>query len=228
MAKLASLTSVWDCRAIRSWPTDFARQWLHSFLRRVRGDPNVLVVVAIGSSVRTASADDLDLVVLCKDRTLQRDRPPIEVDLRAFDWDKVDADIQRGKDLLIWAVRFGEPLYDPAGRWQDLVSRWKGRMPLPNPEEAIGRAEAALADFEKMRAAGDTDAMQDLNLSYLTHLARARLTAAGVFPASRPELPDQLRQIGQAELAESLGTALALRARIGDERPLTDLSGPDH
>lgn len=63
-----------------------------------------------------------------------------------------------------------------------------------------------------MAQAGDEDAMLDLTVSYLTHLARAVLAENGVYPASRPELPGQLSQIGQVELAARLPDALAARA----------------
>jgi hypothetical protein len=42
----------------------------------------------------------------------------------------------------------------------------------------------------------------------LTHRARAALLRAGVFPASRPELPAQLRQIRESTLAKDLEAAL--------------------
>ena len=41
----------------------------------------------------------------------------------------------------------------------------------------------------------------------LTHLARAALSEAGVFPYSRPELPGQLRDIGDHALADRLDAA---------------------
>jgi hypothetical protein len=52
----------------------------------------------------------------------------------------------------------------------------------------------------------------DLRVSYLTHRCRAVLAETGVYPASRPESPEQLRQIGHSELADELQDALASRA----------------
>jgi len=51
---------------------------------------------------------------------------------------------------------------------------------------------------------GDTDAAHEQALSYLAHLARAELLDRGVYPASRPELAEQLRGIGNYRLAEWL------------------------
>ena len=62
-----------------------------------------------------------------------------------------------------------------------------------------------------MVAAGDRDAAAELRASMLTHLARAALSGAAVFPQSRPELPGQLRGIGEQALADQLDEALAQR-----------------
>lgn len=200
-------------RVIKRWPTTSSREWLASFLDRVREDPNVVAVVVVGSAIRsTVPSDDLDLVVICRDRRLLREKAPIEVDLRSFDLGRIEGDVRRGQDLLTWSLRYGEPLYDPSRAWAELVHRWKGRLPLPDPSVAKSRAQTALAQLEAMRAAGDADAVIDLNVSHLTHLARAALAEAEVFPASRPELPDQLRAIGQADLADRLDKALSTRA----------------
>lgn len=206
------LTASLADRAIKNWPTRYSRDWLASFLDRVRENPNVVAVVVVGSAIRSAvSSDDLDLVVICRDRRLLREKAPIEIDLRSFDLDQIEGDVRRGQDLLTWSLQYGECLYDPSGVWADLVHRWRGRLPLPDVSVAKSRAETALAHLEVMRAAGDDDAAVDLNVSYLTHLARAALAKAGVFPASRPELPDQLRDINQADLADRLDRALSAR-----------------
>ena len=47
-----------------------------------------------------------------------------------------------------------------------------------------------------------------LEISYRTHLARATLAKAGIQPASRPELPSQLREVGETVLASDLERAL--------------------
>lgn len=206
-------------RVIRRWPTTHSRAWLSSFLDRVREDGNVVAVVVVGSAIRsTVPSDDLDLVVICRDRRLLCEKAPIEVDLRSFDLDRIEDKVRRGQDLLTWALRYGQPIYDPSGVWEDLAHRWKGRLPLPDVSVAKSRAETARAQLEAMRAAGDDDAVIDLSVTYLTHLARAALAKTGVFPASRPELPNQLRDIGRADLAERLENALSARSARGTGR----------
>ena len=214
-------------RVIKRWPTTHSREWLSSFLDRVREDPNVVAVVVVGSAIRsTVPSDDLDLVVICRDRRLLREKAPIEVDLRSFDADRIEEDVRRGQDLLTWSLRYGEPLYDPRGVWAHLAHRWKGCLPMPDVSVAKSRAETARAQLEAMRAAGDDDAVIDLNVSYLTHLARAALGEAGVFPASRPELPDQLRGIGQADLAGRLDKALSARSARRTRRTAVQQGDP--
>ena len=58
---------------------------------------------------------------------------------------------------------------------------------------------------------GGQDVATENYVSMLTHLARATLSDAGVLPRSRPELADQLRQIGEVPLADRLADALVQR-----------------
>ena len=207
-------------RHIQRWPTGRARRWLSSFLHRARRDPNVVAVVAVGSSVRLGVASDdptattatTFVVVLCRDTERLRERAPIEVDLRRIGIDCVDDSIRDRRDLVIWAVRFGRPLFDRENKWADIVRNWQGRLPVPDSAVSVQRARTAYERMEEMRHIGDKDAFEDLQISYLTHRAWARLAGAGVHPASRPELPGQLRSIGESSLADDLDAALSERA----------------
>ena len=198
--------------AIRRWPAAGVRNWVTAFLERARRDPNIAAVVAIGSAVRPGvDSEDLDLIVCCHDTALLKERAPIEIDMRSRNLPDVDHEIENGGDLLIWAVRFGKPLLDKTGGWQAVVRRWEGHLPLPDPAVSLERAKSVHRHMEHMREVGDRDAFNDLNLSYLSHHARAVLAAAGIHPASRPELPGQLRELGDTALAARLEAALAKR-----------------
>ena len=61
---------------------------------------------------------------------------------------------------------------------------------------------------------GDDAAAAELEVSYQTHCARALLAEAGVHPASRPELSDQLRSLGAMEQARKLTAALTARQQL--------------
>ena len=97
------------------------------------------------------------------------------------------------------------------GNWADLSRRWRDSLPLPDPAVADRRAAAARKIMEVLREMGDQDAFRENRLTWLTHRARASLIRAGVHPLSRPELPAQLRELGDTPLAASLRDALAAR-----------------
>ena len=194
------------------WPTERAKAWLASFVERCQRDENIVAIVAIGSAVRPAAeADDLDILVLCLDRSALKDRAPIEVDVRKVNAQEIESDIRRGNVLLAWAVLFGRTLLDKEQVWEGVVQRWRDCVPFPNMDVSLARATAIRERMEDMREIGDHNALCDLNLSYLTHLAWARLAKARVFPRSRPEIPGQLEEIGEGDLAAKLTHALAER-----------------
>jgi hypothetical protein len=56
--------------------------------------------------------------------------------------------------------------------------------------------------------AGDDEAASEQVLTMLTHEARRMLCTQGVFPASRPELVEQLESIGASGLAVLLARAI--------------------
>lgn len=197
---------------IRSWPTERAKAWLASFVERSRRDDNVVALVAIGSAVRpTAAAEDLDILALCRDKSALKDKAPIEVDVRKVNANGIESDIQRGDKLVTWAVLFGRSLLDKDSVWEGVVRRWADSVPLPNMDVSLERAKAIRVRMKEMKEIGDENALCDLNLSYLTHLAWARLAKACVFPRSRPEIPGQLEEIGEHDLAAKLKDALAER-----------------
>jgi hypothetical protein len=59
---------------------------------------------------------------------------------------------------------------------------------------------------------GDPDAVREQAVVYLTHLARAELLEKGIYPASKPELPDRHRSVGNQQLAERLDRVLNERS----------------
>lgn len=190
---------------IQRWPTQRSKAWVSSFLDSALLDDNIVVVVAVGSTVRRdVTSADLDLVVLVKDVSSLTAKPPIEVDLRSYPSDQVDTLIAGGTDLLGWSVNYGKVLLQKEQAWDRVLERWQGRVPLPSGEIATQRAAEALRRFTNMMEVGDLDAAHEQALSYLTHLARAELIKKRVYPASRPELPEQLRAVSSDSLAEPL------------------------
>jgi hypothetical protein len=189
-------------QAIKRWPTARSRTWTLQFLADAADNDNVLAVIAVGSAVRDVVASvDLDLVVICRKVEILRPNPSLEIDLRVYPENQILQELGRGHDLLGWAVKFGRVLFQRDQYWNTVSELWRDRLPLPKPEVAMERANAAFQRLAKMVELGDFDAAEEQALSYATHLARAELLRQGVYPASRPELPGQLRDIGATESA---------------------------
>ena len=197
------LRSIESAPDVRRWPTPRAKAWTLQFLNEARDNDNILAVVAVGSAIRPAvPSADLDLVVICREPANLRIRPPLEIDLRAFRADQVQQQVAECNDLLGWAIKFGCVLFQRDGYWNGFSESWRERLPHPPPDVATQRANEAFRRLTKMLELGDSDAAEEQALSYATHLARAELLKRKVYPASRPELPVQLRQIGSHEAAD--------------------------
>ena len=94
---------------ILRWPTPSSKTWTLTLLETAQYDTNIIAIVAAGSAVRpNVPSMDLDLVVICKNVTALRLKPPIEIDLRTYADTRVEGFLQTGHDLLNWAVKFGK------------------------------------------------------------------------------------------------------------------------
>ena len=117
-------------RSIYRWPTATSFNWLASFLERAEIDSNVVAVIVVGSAARPwVASDDLDLMVLCRDVKLLREKAPIEIDIRKANVDDVESNIRARQDLAIWCARSetkkrAPSWRSPTGR-TSLVRRWR-------------------------------------------------------------------------------------------------------
>ena len=199
-------------RVVKSWPSSAARLWTRDAVASARDNSAIEAIIASGSAVRdVARSDDLDLVLVYRRRRPELPRPPIDVDLRQYEPSEVLEMLEAGHDYISWTVRFGRSLFERDGWWTTVRSNWDHRLALPSASEARARAHKTERLFNEMQAVGDRDAACDLEITMLTHLARAALSEASVFPESRPELPDQLRDINEPALAKRLDAALSRR-----------------
>lgn len=184
-------------RAILRWPTQRSRDWTLALLGHVLADRNIASIVAVGSAVRPGvESTDLDLIVIGENRVAFRKTygAPPEIDIRVYGPSDVEASLQTGHDMLGWAVKFGKVLFQRDSYWDGVVRRWQDRLPLPDIDSAYARASDSYRWLAGFHSVGDADAAYEHALSYLTHLARAALVERGVYPASRPELPAQMRE----------------------------------
>lgn len=197
---------------VRRWPSRTAREWVERLAASWCDVPGVLALVAYGSAVRDVPGSaDVDLLFVYDGAPPALPAAPLDVDLRGYDKAEVEPRIAVGHDVLGWALRFGVVICERDRFWSALAERWRSNVPLPSPESADIRAAKAARYYEELRAIGDDGATHEQYLAMLTQRARGRLIRAGVHPASRPELPSQLIQIGEAALAEDLSRRMTQR-----------------
>ena len=194
-----------DPWSVVQWPTPRSADWT----RALTSDENISALIAIGSAARGRArpGSDLDLIIVCRDKTKRRAAPP-EVDTRWIELARLRRSVERGDDVVAWGVAFGLALHDPDGTWLGVVTEHRYHLSLPSPAVCLLRARRASRYAEELLQCGDEDAAAEQVLTMLTHLARQVLSKAGVFPASRPELAQQLEDIEEMELAELLSCAL--------------------
>jgi hypothetical protein len=200
---------------VRRWPSQEAKEWVQLFVPKICSHPSVLAVVAFGAAVRTdCFTADLDLLVIYECPKPEIEGRPIDVDIRWYERAKAESLIKEGQELLGWVVRFGELICENNGYWTRLRQEWLDRMPFPSAVVADERVKRAWRLYRELSEMGDEDAAQEQRLVALTQEARAHLIRHGVYPASRPELPGQLRAIDEAGLAEKLEVALREREEV--------------
>ena len=188
---------------------DAARAWTLDSVQSATANEAIVAIVATGSSVRDLEfSDDVDLVLVYRGDRPVMPRQPISIDLRRYEHDDVLQKLAEGHDYLSWTVRYGRALFERRSWWATLRADWKGHLSLPSVADARERATRAEHLYQEMIEVGDTDAAADLQLSTLTFLGRAALSEANVFPKSRPEIPYQLREIGEGALSDRLASAL--------------------
>lgn len=205
--------------AVLRWPSAAAQHWAEFVFARLCDSPDVLAVVLFGSTIRPGvDSFDFDCLYIFRGEPPVLPPAPMEVDIRSYPVDQIDRLVEGGHDLLGWSLRLGELVCERDGFWTGLRERWLPRLPFPSHEVAearAARAERLLADLREM---GDEDAAVEQLVSAATHRARAALLRANVFPASRPELPAQLRQIGLHTLADDLTAAINTRNALAHQQ----------
>jgi predicted nucleotidyltransferase len=187
------------------------RKYLRGLLGAADGEEKTQAVVLVGSWARGTQADptsDLDVLVI-GDGEVPSPVGRIQVINRSAD--ELRRLVATGDDFAQWALRFGRPL---KGRqlWTALREELMAIAPWPRAEPKLRLANRRLRAAEDLLEMGDLDATEEEARYALSHLARALLLARGVFPLSRPELPVQLEDIGDTELAR------ALRASLRDQQ----------
>lgn len=124
--------------------------------------------------------------------------------------------LHEGDDFESWCVRLGVPLVD-RGIWERIKEASQGVWPRWETKVVHGVRRLFLASqqFEL----GDQMAAKEELVFVLGHISRSILLKGGTFPLSRPELGDQVRNIGYPHLAD-----IHEKLRNADESSKSDLS----
>jgi predicted nucleotidyltransferase len=195
---------------IDKWPSTRAKEWVENFVPRLCKQPDIWTIVIFGSVIRQNAkySLDVDLLIIYENDRPSFANPPLDVDIRSYRREDIESLIQEGHEVLGWTIRFGKVLYEKDQYWTTLCDKWKNHLPLPSARVADKRAERAKQLFEDIKLIGDEDAAEEQFIAMLTQMARACLIRSGIYPASRPELPDQLRSVGKYSLASQLEDVL--------------------
>jgi predicted nucleotidyltransferase len=168
--------------------------------------PATYPVVLVGSWARgTASSrwSDIDVLVVGEH---DGPVPPPRIQLITMTQAELGQRVAAGNDFAQWALRFGHPLRN-RHQWDDLKSQLLAKAPWPAREAQIKHARKKLKTSHDLLAMGDISAAEEEVRFALSHVARAELLARRVFPLSRQELPRQLRDVYQKQLADMMETA---------------------
>jgi predicted nucleotidyltransferase len=210
-------------RLVKRWPSLQAKRWATSKLNRLALQAGTAAIIGIGSAVRSAHrpGSDVDFLIVSDSETSADAGRPFDVDLRTFRTSEVDDKLRERDEFLGSALHFGRAIFERAGYWAGLGVKWRDQMLFPSPEPSITRALRCERFARELVSMGDLDAALEQVIGMLTHWGRAKLFSAHVYPASRPELPAQLRIIEECSLAASL--ELALHHRQIDTDTLREL-----
>jgi len=174
-----------------------SKKWTEMFFESLDKHLSIKCVVLLGSAIRQRGhrRSDFDLLVVYDEKKRPKLGAPIEVDVRQYAQAGLEKKIATADEVLCWALKYGVVAYDPDGIWNEFLQYHKDRIPLPSRTKAEHRAYNSLQKACDMLENGDEFGAEDLILASLTQFVRSELISKGVFPASRPELPRQLREV---------------------------------
>lgn len=160
-------------------------------------------VVLAGSFARDAATaqSDLDLLIIAE-RDIKTPRAADRLHVQAMSERQFRERLENGDDYAAWCVRFGIPIVR-AKVWERIVEAPDAKK-WPDWRHKIDHAARRLLLASELMALGDIEAAGEELLYAVSHVARALLLKANVFPLSRPEMISQLTQTEYAELGTIL------------------------
>lgn len=206
-------------------PEDKVEAYIAQTMEMLRetGGGDEATVVLLGSAARGTMTwwSDVDLLVVTAE-PITRWRVPIDLDLHVETRDQFLDRLRRGEDFQAWALRFGKVVSDQSGWWSTAQAthascQWPSwRLKLDH----VRRKRLSIAS--RLLEDGDEEAAREEYLAIASHVARALLLRAKVFPLSRPELPAQLRQVGCRQLADGIEKLTQGNPELEELRAIAD------
>lgn len=173
-------------------------------LRR-RGRLSDATVILIGSVARNVATpeSDIDVLVIAPERLSRWDDSPPGLHLLLSTRSRFVERLGSGDDFPQWVARFGRVLSDESNWWPRFL-RDPALEQFPNWKRKRDQGADRLSLASDLYKAGDYDHAQEEYLLSTGHVVRSVLLRAGLFPLSRPELQQQLRDADVDELADAL------------------------
>jgi predicted nucleotidyltransferase len=178
------------------------------------GEAETSTVILMGSCARdvTHERSDVDILVIRPEDhgdggRIKLDRPG-HIDLQQDTRARFLRRLEEGDDYPAWALRFGVPIRDPGGWWDEQMRAEKNTPHWPDWRPKIKLAERRLVVAGGLLDAGDMGAASEELMFATSQVARAILLKKGEFPLSRMELPSQLRS-RSPDLAEFLSKLIS-------------------
>lgn len=148
---------------------------------------------------------------------------PGEIDIYAGDAEHFWAKLRSGDDMVQWTLRCGCILYD-TGIFRAGLKAIETEALWPSASAKLARIPAHVRVASRLIRMGDRDAAQAEARAALTTAARGLLLQAGVFPLARIELPEQLSEHGEGEIAKALAATIHSDPSLAElERALATL-----
>ena len=169
------------------------------------GMDDTTTVVIIGSAARGSmnGRSDIDVLVLRDDDRRILLKRPGNIHLQQESRSRFLRRLEAGDDYPGWALRFGVPVQDPDGWWAERVADELNVPHWPDWNTKVDHATKRMKMALELLEVGDAEASSEELMFAVSHVARAILLKQSVFPLSRPELPDQLRD-SEPDIAQLL------------------------
>jgi len=157
-------------------------------------------VVLVGSAARETNDDNSDIDLLIVGESNRNKHPTFSGFHIQYETEvQFLTNLEKGEDFEAWAVRFGIAIRDSAS-WDNILKSRQADT-WPKWQTKMTHSARRLLIGGDLLAMGDLGASQEELLYALGHVSRGLLLKNNVFPLSRPELSQQVADLGYPHLA---------------------------